>query len=71
MSPCASSTTFPSARIAARREFARTSMFDVAEPDTSDLHDDDVGWLEAVRDGIERHRPVPRFRDGGRVSVMP
>jgi hypothetical protein len=51
--------------------FARTSMFDVAGPDTSDLHEDDVAWLAAVRDGIERRGHYLAFRDGGRVNVMP
>ena len=54
-----------------KAEFARASMFDVAEPDTSDLHDDDIGWLEAVRDGIDNFGQYLVFRDGGRVSVMP
>ena len=51
-------------------EFARASMFDVAEPDTSDLHDDDTGWLEAVRDELQDHGQYLVFRDGGHVSVM-
>ena len=54
-----------------KSDFARASMFDVAEPDTSDLHDDDTGWLEAVRDDIEDRGQYLVFRDGGRVSVLP
>jgi predicted RNA-binding Zn-ribbon protein involved in translation (DUF1610 family) len=52
-------------------EFARTSMFDVSEPDTSDLHDDNTEWLEAVRDGIDGVGQYLVFRDGDRVSVTP
>ena len=51
--------------------FARASMFDVAEPDTSDLHDDDITWLTAVRDEIGRTGHFLAFRDEGRVSVIP
>ena len=51
--------------------FARASMFDVDEPDTSDIHDDDVGWLETVRDGIDDRGQYIVFRDGDRVSVVP
>ena len=51
-------------------QFARASMFDVAEPDTSDLHDDDVAWLDAVRDGLGS-RATTSFRDDDRVTVMP
>jgi hypothetical protein len=51
--------------------FARTSMFDVAEPDTSDLHDDDTSWLEAVRDDIDDAGQYLVFREEGRVSVTP
>jgi hypothetical protein len=51
-------------------KFARTSMFDVAEPDTSDLHDDDVQWLAAARAGIGRRGRFLAFRDGERVSVI-
>ena len=51
--------------------FVRTSMFDVAEDDTSDLHDEDVTWLEEVRDGIRSRGHYLAFRDGERVSVMP
>lgn len=52
--------------------FARTSMFDVAEPDTSDLHgDDERGWLEAVREGIAKPGSYLAYRDGDRVSVQP
>ena len=52
-------------------KFARTSMFDVAEPDTSDLHDEDVEWLAAVRGGIDGDGDWIAFKDGGRVSVFP
>jgi hypothetical protein len=51
--------------------FARTSMFDVAEPDTSDLHDDDTEWLDAVRDDIEEAGQYLVFRDEGSVTVLP
>ena len=51
--------------------FSRTSMFDVAEPETSDLHDEDVDWLDAVVDDIERAGQYLIFRDAGRVCVMP
>jgi hypothetical protein len=51
--------------------FARTSMFDVAEPDTSDLHDEDTEWLDAVRDTIEEAGHYLIYRDGERVSVVP
>ena len=49
--------------------FARTSMFDVAEPDTSDLHDDDLAWLEDVREDLEAGGQYLIFRDGERVHV--
>jgi hypothetical protein len=52
--------------------FARTSMFDVAEPDRSNLHeDDDTAWLAAVRDDIGDTGQYLALRDGDRVSVMP
>jgi hypothetical protein len=51
--------------------FARTSMFDVAEPDTSSLHDDDVSWLNAVRDGIDNPGHYLVYRDSDRVIVLP
>ena len=51
--------------------FMRTSMFDVAEPDTSDLHDDDVEWLDVVRNDIDDLGQYLAFRDGERVSVLP
>ena len=51
--------------------FMRTSMFDVAEPDTSDLHDEDLDWLLDVRDGIEQEGQYLVYRDGQRVSVLP
>jgi hypothetical protein len=51
--------------------FARASMFDVAEPETSDLHDDDIGWLDPVRDAIDEQGQYIVFRDGDRVSVIP
>jgi hypothetical protein len=51
--------------------FMRTSMFDVDEPDTSDLHDEDVDWLDSVRDDIEAAGQYLVFRDADRVSVMP
>ncbi len=54
-----------------KANFARTSMFDVAEPDTSDLHDDDVRWLDAVRDGVGGPGQYLAFRDEERVSVIP
>jgi hypothetical protein len=54
-----------------KTEFIRASMFDVAEPDTSDLHDDDTAWLDAVRDDIDNLGQYIVFRDEGRVSVMP
>jgi predicted RNA-binding Zn-ribbon protein involved in translation (DUF1610 family) len=50
--------------------FVRASMFDVAEPDTSDLHDDDTEWLEAVREDIDSLGQYIAFRDEGSVSVM-
>jgi hypothetical protein len=49
--------------------FMRTSMFDVSEPDTSDLHDDDLAWLDDVREGIEEEGQYLVFRDHERVSV--
>ena len=49
--------------------FARASMFDVAEPDTSDLHDDDVTWLETVREEIDDPGQYLVFRDEDDVSV--
>jgi hypothetical protein len=52
-------------------KFGRTSMFDVAEPDTSDLHDDDTGWLESLRYDIEHAGQYLVFRDAERVCVMP
>ena len=52
-------------------EFGRASMFDVAEPDTSDLHDEDTGWLEDVRENVPGVGQYLVFRDGGRVSVVP
>ncbi len=52
-------------------KFVRTSMFDVAEDDRSDLHDEDVAWLEGVRDGIAGRGHYLAFRDGGSVSVIP
>ena len=52
--------------------FARTSMFDVEESDTSSLHDDeDLGWLDEVREGIEGSGCFLALRDGDRVSVLP
>lgn len=52
--------------------FVRTSMFDVAEPDTSSLHgDEDMGWLDAVREGIGHSGLYLALRDGEHVSVMP
>ena len=45
-------------------------MFDVAEPDTSDLHDDDISWLETVRDGIDHTGQYIVFRDDDRVCVV-
>ena len=54
------------------RRFARASMFDVAEPDELAIHsDEDAGWLEAVRDGLEAAGHYLAFRDGERVSVLP
>ena len=54
------------------RRFARASMFDVAEPDELSIHgDEDAGWLEAVRDGLEADGHYLAFRDGERVSVLP
>ena len=50
--------------------FVRTSMFDVDEPDTSDLPDEDVGWLEDVRDGIHDDGYWLAFCDAGRVSIF-
>ena len=52
-------------------QFSRTSMFDVAEPDTSDLHDDDIAWLTAVRNEIDRAGHFLAFRDGDSVNVIP
>ena len=52
--------------------FARTSMFDVEEPDTSSLHgDEDIGWLAAVRDGVEAEGCFLALRDDDLVSVLP
>ena len=51
--------------------FARTSMFDVAEPDKSALHSDDVDWLDDVRDGIADPGHYLAFQDGDSVSVLP
>lgn len=51
--------------------FVRTSMFDVAEADRSDLHDEDVAWLEDVRDEIHGSGQYLAFRDGEHVSVLP
>jgi FHA domain-containing protein/zinc ribbon family protein len=51
-------------------KFVRTSMFDVAEPDTSDLHDDDIGWLEDLRDGIHDEGHWLALCDVGRVSMF-
>jgi DNA-directed RNA polymerase subunit RPC12/RpoP len=54
------------------RRFARASMFDVAEPEAASLHgDEDAGWLDAVRDGLEERGQFLAFRDGERVSVLP
>jgi len=54
------------------RHFARASMFDVAEPDQTSLHEyEDAGWLDAVRDGLEESGQFLAFRDGERVSVLP
>jgi hypothetical protein len=50
--------------------FVRTSMFDVDEPDTSDLHDDDVAWLDDVRDDIAEPGQYLVVRDEERVSVL-
>lgn len=52
--------------------FVRTSMFDVDEPDTSSLHgDEDLGWLEAVREGVSGSGHYLALRDGDHVSVLP
>jgi hypothetical protein len=51
--------------------FARTSMFDVAENDRSDLHDEDVTWLEDVREEIDGAGHYLAFLDDGQVSVLP
>jgi hypothetical protein len=54
------------------RRFARASMFDVAEPDAVSLRgDEDAGWLEAARDGLESPGHYFAFRDGERISVLP
>jgi hypothetical protein len=53
------------------RRFARASMFDVAEPELTIQGDEDAGWLEAVRDGLEAAGHYLAFRDGERVSVLP
>jgi DNA-directed RNA polymerase subunit RPC12/RpoP len=57
------------------RRFARASMFDVAEPDPSPLHEEeDCGWLDAVRDELDERDEAGQFlafRDGERVSVLP
>ena len=54
------------------RRFARASMFDVAEPEPSPLHEEeDTGWLDAVRDDLEEPGHFLAFRDGERVSVLP
>ena len=53
-------------------KFVRTSMFDIAEPDTSALHDEEqVAWLEAVRDGIADHGQYLAYCDEDEVSVLP
>jgi predicted nucleic acid-binding Zn-ribbon protein len=52
--------------------FVRTSMFDTSEPDTSSLHDEEqVGWLEAVRDGIADDGQYLAYCDEDEVSVLP
>ena len=52
--------------------FVRTSMFDTAEPDTSALHDEEqVAWLEAVREGIADHGQYLAYCDEDEVSVLP
>jgi DNA-directed RNA polymerase subunit RPC12/RpoP len=54
------------------RRFARASMFDVAEPDEASLRgDEDAGWLEAAREGLDAAGHYLAFRDGERVSVLP
>ena len=61
----------PECPLCGHAKFARTSMFDVAEDDTSDLHDEDVAWLDDVRDGVEGPGHYLAFCDDGRVSVIP
>jgi hypothetical protein len=52
--------------------FVRTSMFDTAEPDTSSLHDEeDVEWLEGVREGIADRGQYLAYCDEDEVSVVP
>jgi pSer/pThr/pTyr-binding forkhead associated (FHA) protein len=45
-------------------------MFDVAEPDTSDLHEEDADWLDAVREEIDDAGHYLVYRDGDRPSVL-
>jgi FHA domain/Zinc-ribbon containing domain len=52
-------------------QFGRTSMFDVAGPDTSDLHEEDAEWLDAVRDEIDDAGHYLVYRDQESVSVLP
>jgi hypothetical protein len=52
--------------------FARASMFDVAEPDEPTFHgEEDAGWLDNVRDGLDESGHFLAFRDGEHVSVLP
>jgi hypothetical protein len=53
-------------------KFARTSMFDVAGTDSSDLHSEDAeDWVEAVREGITDAGHFLAYQDGERISVLP
>ena len=54
------------------QRFARASMFDVAEPDQSSLHEDEDAGVAGCR--ARRSRGPGQFlafRDGERVSVLP
>jgi pSer/pThr/pTyr-binding forkhead associated (FHA) protein len=46
-------------------------MFDTSDPEPPTAAEEHAGWLDAVRDSIERDGHYLVFRDGGHVSVMP
>jgi hypothetical protein len=54
-------------------QFARASMFDISDPDAPSPPDDenDLEWLGAVRDTINREGHYVVFQYEERVSVMP